>query len=464
MITIVRGEDNKIYNMPVALKPFLHSELILSNPAYEELIKYGRWVGKTPRRLTLMKEYQDYISIPRGFFENFVEMLDSVAERYEIIDERKDFPALEVGIEVTLRTTQQPAVKDMLKSTNGILIAPPGAGKTVAALYVAAKLGQPTLWITHTTRLFDQVIDRAISFLDVDFESIGRIVGSNIQLKPFLNIAMIQSMHRKQLAQFGNKFGLVILDECHHCPASIFMNIVNYFNAKYVYGLTATAYRRDRMEPFLFQAIGKKLATISREELIRAGEITVPILKQVYTDIPFDYSDVYSRLIGSIVHNEKRNTLIASLILQEVVDKENFIMGLSTREGHAQLIYETLKSCGAPVEIATGKTSTKKNKEAVDNFVEGRARILISTYQYIGEGYDNSKINRLFLMTPIGIKGKALLVQAFGRAQRSFGSKQSVVYDFIDDCTLLEVQARARVNNLKEEWGSALKIEKGGRN
>lgn len=113
-----------------------------------------------------------------------------------------------------------------------------------------------------------------------------------------------------------------------------------------------------------------------------------------------------------------------------------------------------------PVSIATGKETDKKNIEAVGKFTKRETRVLISTFQYIGEGFDDTSINRILILTPIGIKGKTTLVQIVGRAQRVLGEKNAVVYDLVDDEGLLEVQANARVRNLLEEWGKLLEVKR----
>lgn len=464
MIEIIRAEHNKVTGLPQFMKPYLIKDLVIKNPVYAEAVKYGRWTRNISKALTLYRDFGKYITIPRGFYENLVDMIESTGEGYEVRDERTEFPRRDIKHGITLRDTQKPAANIMLTHTNGLLVAPPGAGKTIVALYMVAKLGQPTLWITHTKRLFKQAIDRATSFMDAG--KIGRVIDGNVGLGDFLNVAMVQSMIKK-LPGLRDSFGTVILDECHHCPAISFSEVVNYFNAKYVFGLTATAYRRDGLEPLLFHALGPIRATISRHDLIKAGEIVVPKFIQQETNIKF-YSDSnnFGKLITEIIRNTERNELIVDMILREVLDIDSSILVLTSRVAHARKICQMLSRIKIPVSIAIGKETDKRNTEAVEKFIEGESRVLVSTYQYIGEGFDHF-IDKIFILTPIGIKGRSTIVQIVGRAQRSrninilsIKEKDATVYDFIDNHTLLEVQANARVRNLREEWGESLRVER----
>ncbi len=458
MIEIVRAEHVKVTGLPELMKPNLKDSLKIHNPIYTDAVKYGRWTRDIPKSITLYRDFGGYVTVPRGFYENVIELFESVGEKYVIKDERTEFPEQDIEHNIVLRDTQKPAADTMLTHTNGLLVAPPGAGKTIIALYIAAMLGQPTLWITHTKRLFEQVIDRANSFMDTG--KIGRIIKGEIELGDFLNVAMVQTINRK-LTGLRNSFGTVILDECHHCPAIIFSEVVNYFNAKYVFGMTATAYRRDGLEPLLFHALGNIRAVISRHELIKAGEIVVPSFVQIKTGIKFYYDGRnFATLVSAIIDNTERNELIVDMVSKEALNPANIIFVLTSRVAHVKKIYRMLRARNVPAESATGKETDKKNIEAVTRFTTGETKVLVSTYQYIGEGFDHTGINRIYILTPIGIKGKTALVQIVGRAQRAHGEKHAIVYDFIDTETLLEIQANARLQNLREEWGSALEVKR----
>ncbi len=460
MIEIVRSEHVKIIGLPPFIKPYLKDALIVENPVYLETIKYKRRAAGIPRFLTLYRDFGKYVTAPRGFYEDVIELIESVGEKYVVRDNRKVFPKQDIKHNIILRDTQKPAVDVMLTHTNGLLVAPPGAGKTIIALYIAAELGQPTLWITHTKRLFEQVIERTNNFMNIG--NIGRVIGGNIKLEGFLNVAMVQSIIKK-LSGLENNFGTVILDECHHCPAMIFSEVVNYFNAKYVFGMTATAYRRDGLEPLLFHALGDIRAVIDRHKLIEAGEIIVPKFIQIETGIKFYYDgDSFARLVSDITNNADRNEFIVNLIRREASNIYNNILVLTSRVAHARKMYMMLKSAEVSVDITTGKETDKNNIEAIKKFAGNKTNVLVSTYQYIGEGFDHTGINRIYITTPIGIRGKTTLVQIVGRAQRAKKEKSAIVYDFIDREDLLEIQANARVRNLKDEWGSILEAKRFG--
>ena len=81
-----------------------------------------------------------------------------------------------------------------------------------------------------------------------------------------------------------------------------------------------------------------------------------------------------------------------------------------------------------------GGQNTKKRtavKLQLETVPEHEERIIIATGRYIGEGFDDKRLDTLFLTMPISWHGT--LAQYAGRLHRDHANKKEViVYDYVD--------------------------------
>ena len=125
-------------------------------------------------------------------------------------------------------------------------MAPPGFGNTVLGTYLIAKRKCNTIVLVHRQPLLEQWRSQIGIFLGRDAKSIGQIGGGKRKLTGQIDVAMIQSLSRKETVDdFVAEYGQVIIDECHHLPAVSFERVLSQVKARYVVGLTATPQRRD---------------------------------------------------------------------------------------------------------------------------------------------------------------------------------------------------------------------------
>ena len=120
MIEIVRAEHVKVTGLPELMKPHLKDSLKIHNPIYTDAVKYGRWTRDIPKSITLYRDFGGYVTVPRGFYENVIELFESAGEKYVIKDERTEFPEQDIEHNIVLRDTQKPAADTMLTHTNGL--------------------------------------------------------------------------------------------------------------------------------------------------------------------------------------------------------------------------------------------------------------------------------------------------------------------------------------------------------
>lgn len=405
------------------------------NPKYLEAQAAGRslWgVDQYIHNFQMLPD--DSLLVPRGLRKRILSIVDEHNIEHTIEDNRTRFDHIELDSSVIkYRPYQFSAVLGLTgKADEGVLVAPAGSGKTVMGMSMIPLLGQPTLWLTHTTPLADQAADRAGFFLP-DIGDIGRIGGGKWNLGDVLTIGMIQTLVRNpdKVVKDRDKFGLVVLDEAHHCPASTFLKVVGMYNPWFLYGLTATPYRRDKLEQLMFQTLGETTSKVSMEEVEKYGGIMVPLVR--YRSVhsrPVDGNNIQQILTKHIVGNKKRSLMIVSDVLAEAA-AGNFCIVISDRKAHCEELYELIQAGWEKTGIATGNYSKKYVAEQVERYNNGEITVLVATYALLGEGFDVPFLNRAFISCPFRAEAKA--EQLIGRIQRTHpGKTDAIVYDYVD--------------------------------
>ena len=213
---------------------FLRDELNFLNSEYLLKKKLGKSVYQTEKYYKLIEEDTDLIMLPRGFLGDLIMFCGKQKIRYEVQDERQLFPETVFHSNIELRSYQESALGALEDKDFGVLVAPPGSGKTVMGLQIVAERKQPTLIIVHRKQLLDQWMDRIQSFLKIPKKEIGQIASSKKKVGKKITVAMIQSLGRMEdFSELSNRFGMILIDECHHVPAKTFRQIIKEFNSYY---------------------------------------------------------------------------------------------------------------------------------------------------------------------------------------------------------------------------------------
>jgi len=450
--------SNKIAlrNAPHAVVDKLVRYLTIYNPKYQEAERLGRSTWGTPQFIYNFENIYKGISIPRGCRQRlFREIEKNNIKDVKVIDKRTRFDHIDIdSTQIKYRPYQFSPVIDLTTvADEGLLVAPPGSGKTVIGLSIIPMLGQPCMWLTHTNRLAKQVIERLDTFLpSLEGDDIGFIGGGKWQIGKIFTVGMVQTLIRneKGLASLRDLFGLVILDEAHHCPATTFLKVINQFNPYYLYGLTATPYRRDKLEIIMFQAIGEATAIVKVSDVEKHGGIVIPTVK--YRNIrskPVLASNVGRIMTQHIIYNDKRNNIIVGDIVREAM-LGNFSIVVSERKIHCEILHDLISIGWEKTGIATGDYSAKYQDEQVKRFYDNEITVLVTTFQLLGEGFDVDFLNRAFITTSFRAEGK--VEQLVGRIQRSAeGKKDAIVYDYVDyDIGVLKDQFFSKFNKNKD--------------
>ena len=213
---------------------------------------------------------------------------------YKVVDERCKYPEIKVVSKINLLSHQADALKITDIKDFGVIVSPPGSGKTIMALELIARKKQPTLIIVHRKQLFDQWIDRIQNFLSIPKNKIGQIGNQKEKIGDEVTVATIQSLSRRDLTDLKNRFGMIIVDECHHIPAKSFREVITKLNCYYLYGLTATPKRKNNDEKLIYVYIGNIIYEITQKEFLIEQNNKVEInIRETNLFVPFDYK-IYS--------------------------------------------------------------------------------------------------------------------------------------------------------------------------
>lgn len=413
---------------------FIREELNFPNLDYWLKKRLGKSVYQTEKFFRLIEEVGEYIVLPRGFLTKLTDHLRTRGIPFLIHDERAALPDATFASTIELRPEQTGAVDLATTVEQGVIVAPPGSGKTIMGLELIARCRQPALILTHRKQIMDQWIDRIQSFLGIAKAHIGRIDGVKKSIGDKVTVAMIQSLARQEdLSDLRGKFGLIIVDECHHIPAKTFREVISAIDAKYCYGLTATPERKHKDEKLIYLFIGDIIAELHEERAERSApskhspiEPTKNVIvRDTQLAVPFSFTaDNYQILARIVSFDQARNQLILDDIRHSVVAGQKTLV-LSERKEHLEVLNMYLKgSCEAI--LVTGDDSAVSRKSKFAQIASGHYQVILATGQLVGEGMDVPDIQVIVLAFPLAFEGK--LAQYVGRIRGA----QKTVYDYHD--------------------------------
>ncbi len=386
-----------------------------------------------PRVISCAEDFGKHIGLPRGSMDEALELLRVHGIEADIRDERFSGRPIEVSFKGELRPLQKKAIAEILKHDIGVLSAPTAFGKTTLAAYIIAERKINTLVLVHRRLLMDQWHERLQAFLDTDF--IGRIGGGRDKRTGSIDVGMIQSLNHKGVVKdLVAEYGQVILDECHHGSAFSFEQVLRQMKAKYVIGLTATPIRKDGHHPIIIMQCGpiRFRGDARRQALERPFEHVV-IPRHTDFRMPEGAEEGIQPVYGAMIRDKGRNTLIFEDVLS-ALEKGCSPLLLTERTEHVDEFAVRLKGFARNVIVLKGGTGIKERKalaEQIASIPEGEERLIIATGRYIGEGFDDARLDTLFLTMPISWRGT--LQQYAGRLHRLHDNKKVVrIYDYVD--------------------------------
>lgn len=407
---------------------FLRDNLNFLNSDYIVKQQLGKTAYNIEKYFKLIEETSEGIIIPRGFASSLVKFCNSECIPIKIIDERCKQDEIIMNSKIDLLPHQEEVLERAKSKDFGVIVSPPGSGKTIIGLELIAQKKQPTLILVHRKQLFDQWIDRIQNFLSIPKKQIGQIGNQINKIGKEITVAMIQSLIRGDLTELKNRFGMVIVDECHHIPAKSFREVITQLNCYYLYGLTATPKRKNNDEKLRYVYIGNIIYEMTQKELLAQQNIKAEInIIETELFVPFDYKiDNYETVSQVLMFDTARNGQILKDI-DENISRFKSILILTERRNHVNILNLYLKEKYETIAIS-GDDSERSRKSKLEQINLGHFQIIISTGQYFGEGIDSSALECLFIVYPFTFESK--LVQYIGRVQRS--GKPPVIFDYRD--------------------------------
>ena len=445
---------NAIYirqeNLPPGLRGKLMRLAAFVNPAFHEAERMRIPIYNIPRVICCAVDGEGFLILPRGCLETVLQTLEDAGATWTIDDKRiMGISLSDVSFQGELRVEQRDAARALMKYDTGVLAAGTAFGKTVLAAWVIASRKVSTLVLVNRKPLMAQWVERLSQFLGIEKKAIGCWGGGRHTLTGRIDVALIQSLTRKGEVngRIVGSYGQLIVDECHGISAPSFERVANAFAGKFVLGLSATVVRKDGHHPIIHMQCGPIRYRVDAKAMsvfeVFKHRVEVKVTGTFLNGLgnEGEGKPVYTRLVDELLHNESRNEMIARDVVSAIEEGRSPVV-LTERREHLDILYSKLQGKVQHVLVLHGGMGVKQLKaleEKRASIPDSDARVLLATGSYLGEGFDDTRLDTLFLTLPISWKGR--LTQYAGRLHRRHAGKREVrIYDYVD--TNVELFAR----------------------
>ena len=406
------------------------------NPEFYKKQRMRLSTALTPRVIACFEEHPEHLALPRGCRPDLEDLLQKHGVRLGIDDQRTNGDSLDVHFHGALTPLQEDAAQALLQHDIGVFVGPPGMGKTVLGVYLAAQRRRSTLVLVHRRPLLDQWKVQLAMFLGIEDTAIGEIGRGKQKATGLIDVAMLQSVTRKDSVDDRvAAYGQVIVEECHHMPAVSFERVLSEVRARYVVGLTATPQRRDGHQPITEMQLGPVRYTAGQTGP-RSGRPfdTQLIIRETRFRLASEQSILpIQALYRELAADPARNDLILTDVITAIAEGRSPIL-LTERKDHLTFFADRLRGFVKHLVVLQGGMTEKKRRTsgtALAAIPDGEERLVLATGRYIGEGFDDARLDTLFLALPISWKGT--LVQYTGRLHRPHPRKSVVrIFDYVD--------------------------------
>jgi superfamily II DNA or RNA helicase len=430
----------RLYIEKAGLLPPLLNQLkrlaAFQNPEFYKKQRMRLSTAMTPRVISCAEELPSHISLPRGCAPDVKALLSQHQVALLVDDKRHVGSALQFAFKGELTAVQKEAARALLKHDTGVFVAPPGIGKTVLGTHLISQRACSTLVLVHRKPLLEQWKAQLAMFLNVDEKDIGQVGGGQRKPNGRLDVAMMQSLVSKEgVDDLVGTYGHVIVDECHHLPAFSFERVLSEVKARYLVGLTATPQRRDGHQAITEMQLGPvRYRVDAKSQAARRPFEHKLIVRETGFRVPAGRTgsgiqDVYRVL----AEDKERNQRIIDDIIAALQEGRSPIL-LTERKDHLDHLANNLARLVRHLIVLKGGTSGKERRRALEHLAsipDASERLVLATGRYVGEGFDDARLDTLFLAMPVSWKGT--LIQYAGRLHRHHPRKAEVrIYDYVD--------------------------------
>jgi superfamily II DNA or RNA helicase len=425
--------------LPPALLAALKHLASLHNPEYyqKERLRFSTW--DTPRLIRCYEETVDQLLLPRGLREPAEAVVEQAGSRLDVTANPRNASTIGVELRSELDAEQQVALPYLVRHALGVLVAPPGAGKTVVACAAIAARAVATLVLVDRQPLLEQWRERLTEHLGLARKQIGTLGGGSGRLKGRVDVAMVQSLARREdVAELTARYGLVVVDECHHVPAVTFERVVRQIGAPAWLGLTATPYRRDGLEGLITMYCGPVRHRVGSAPAEGAAFVARSL--HVHETPHVDPAAVdggpgpsIQAVFRGLVEDGARTQQICADVVAALQAGRNCLV-LSQWKEHVRLIEARLVELELRPEVLVGDVGRKERRAVTSRLAGARPGdgvVLVATGSLLGEGFDCPPLDTLFVAFPVAFRGR--IVQYAGRVLRPMDGKDRVeVHDYVD--------------------------------
>ena len=463
---------DKVYICTKGMRPRMQNALrrmaAFSNPDFYKKAAMGLSTKGIPRIVFCGYDDSGYMCVPRALLDPVIDRFKEADIPFSYTDNRCAGTPLIVSFNGTLYEEQMRGAKAILEHDNGILAATTSFGKTVVGAYMIAQRKTNTLILVHNTEIQKNWIEDLEKFLDIRAELpeyqtktgrvkkrksvIGKLYAGHNSMTGIIDVAIFSSLGKgDEINPIIEKYGMVIMDECHHGAAQTVEDVVGAAKAKYVYGLTATPKREDGLEKKVFMQFGPiRFRYTAKERAEKQGiyHFVYPRFTRLVSASDLKVTEANRAVIECDSRNE-----------QIIADVENCIQNgrtplvLTKYKEHAQLLYQRLQGKADHVYLLQGGGSRKAKDEMrmqMRSVPVEESVVLVAIDKYIGEGFNFPRLDTMMLTMPAAAEGN--IEQFAGRLHRDYESKTEVIiYDYVDShIRVLEKMYHKRLRTYKK--------------
>lgn len=425
------------------IDPKILELLTYKNPDYYQKMDLGISVWKVPKTIETYTIKDRQLTILRGEALNVKKFIGHC--KYEF--DHPDHPVTlrYLNSDFDLDEFQEGAIGAMKEKFQGIIHATTSAGKSLIMLKAIVELGQKALIVTHLRTLQQQLLEDIEKYIRDENGNkikVGIFGGGKAEVGP-ITIGIDKTLAR-HLPALREQFGVVILDECHICPAKTISEIINGINAKRRYGVTGTLKRKDQKEFLIYATFGQVIYRIGREELQEKKRVVPVYPRIIESETKFDWD----ACVEGLIQQEHKNPTTAARALQEktimldharntmilhhVAQLKGKIIVLCRYVDPCYTLQERLKTeFGLDSGIITGRNA----KEALASYNEMKhkdLKIIFATVGCVSTGVSISDLEHLVLISPM-YSNELLLHQIRGRLMRTSEGKEYGTLHYVYD-------------------------------
>ena len=362
---------------------------------------------------------------------------------YPVRDDRdlESGDPLDVTLNLELRDYQADWVERFVDANSGVLVGPPGAGKTVAAMGALEAVGGETLVLVPSRELAAQWRDELLAHTSLTADQVGEYHGGSKEVRP-VTIATYQTagMDRHRHVFDDREWGLIVYDEAHHIPSEVFRRSAD-LQSKHRLGLSATPVREDDKEMDIYTLIGPPIGT-DWDALFDAGYVAEPEVEIRYVpwlddDARYEYASESGHTRRRLASENPAKDEEARHLLRQHPDKQALVFVDYLEQGRR--LADVLD---AP--FVSGETRHAERESLFDQFRTGALDTLVVSR--IGdEGIDLPDAELAVVASGLG-GSRRQGAQRAGRTMRPGG--QSLLFVLATRGTEEEDDARNRMRHL----------------